>query len=311
MIFRTPANPDIKKDNVPEFIANETQIAAGRSTRLFVRRFEPVTGRAPRSLFIVHGMGEHGGRYRHVVEALVNANWNVTVSDLRGYGRSEGRRAYVRSFDQHVEDLARVFSAFADDDCPTALLGHSMGGLISIRFAQKYQSRIKALALSSPCLRLRVHVPRLTLAAGRVCSFIVPRKRFQTTVDPSFTTRSAAVLEQRTTDPLMIGFVTARSFFQLRAGMTNAMNEAKLIRTPLLVLQAGADKVVDPSAAREFCEEVGSSDVTHCHLEGQYHEILNEPESSETLDVLKKWLDKRVPLPRMGGYLPQSNPVMN
>lgn len=264
--------------------------------RLFVRRCEPDHGPAERTVVLTHGLGEHGGRYRHVAEFLTRQNWNVIIADHRGHGQSDGVRNYVSSFSVFVEDLHRLFDSEDLQPETTTMLAHSMGGLIATRFIQSGPPRMRCLCLSSPCLRLKVHVPKLKLAAGKFCSVVAPKKRFKTTVDPRQTTRNEEVLERRLTDPFMMSFVTAGGFFQMRAAMAQAWAEVDRFDLPVLVLQGGADEVVDPDAPTEFFAKCASDDVLVQTLPGQYHEVLNEPEAEDTMGLIADWYDEKCPV---------------
>lgn len=259
-------------------------------TSLFVRFCEPDHRSAERTVVVVHGLGEHGGRYRHVAQRLTDENFNVLIADHRGHGQSDGLRNYVSSFSHFVDDLHRLFDSENLEPETTSMLAHSMGGLMAIRFLQSGSPRINSLCLSSPCLRLSVRIAKLKYAAGKLCSVVVPKKRFSTSVDPKLTTRNQEVLKRRLTDPLMIPFVTAGGFFQMLSAMDQAWQETERITVPILVLQGGADAVVDPDAPEEFFALCSNADVEVERLPGQYHEVLNEPERDETLDLITSWL---------------------
>jgi len=136
----------------------ESTISGADGTSLFVRRYA-ADDPAGRTLVIVHGACEHGGRYEHVAEFAVERGWNVVIADLRGHGLSEGAPVHVMSFDQYLADLDRVFAEFAPRPQQTALLGHSMGGLLAIRYVQMRPERARALVAASPLLGLAMPVP--------------------------------------------------------------------------------------------------------------------------------------------------------
>lgn len=262
-------------------------------TRLFVRRYQ-AAGCGRRTLVIVHGASEHGGRYAHVARAAVARGWNVVIPDLRGHGRSDGIPVHVGHFDRYVQDLNRLFDDCRLEPAHTALLGHSMGGLLAIRCAQDWADRVAALVAASPLLKLKVPIPRWKWLLGRALSVIAPRFRFASLVDPAGLTRDAASLARRFADPLMHTSVTAGWFFAVQGALPVVLNDSS-ITLPTLLLHGDMDPVTDPSASREWFESISSADKT-CHfLPDHLHELLNEPDWQETLETILDWLEQRIP----------------
>ena len=273
--------------------SHETEIPTPDRQRLFVRSYETWSP-AGRTLLVSHGASEHGERYRHIAEFFAEQGWNVIVGDHRGHGRSSGVRTHVRHFGQYPEDLELIRRHFGLAPESTAVLGHSMGGLIGIRHAQMFPDQVAALVLVSPLLKVKVPIPRRTLALGRMLSLVAPRVRFETRVDPLTTTRCPDALERRLKDALMHRSVTARWFFAMRAGMQSAWKSAGRLKTPLLVLQAGADEIVDPIAPEQWLKRAGSSDQTFHTFPEHLHELLNEPDWPATANLISQWLDQRI-----------------
>lgn len=267
---------------------------ADDTVELFARHYEPASRNSGRKLVIAHGLMEHGGRYDHVARAIAAQGWSVAVPDLRGHGCSGGRRIHVDDFDRHAADLQCLLRRFQFSAGQTALLGHSVGGLAVVRLAERNPNCAAALVLISPLLALRVRVPRLTRALGRACAVMAPRVRFRSQVDPADTTRSQDVLERRARDPLMEGSVTAGCFFALERAVHAAWQDAGRIDLPLLICQAGDDRIVDPQAPGKWIENVASSDKTARALPGHYHELLNEPDWESTTGDILNWLESRV-----------------
>jgi lysophospholipase len=272
----------------------EQELIADDGTNLFVRWFRPDSGDASRTLLIVHGVCEHGARYEHVARMLVDEGWNVVIPDLRGHGRSGGVPVHVTSFRRYASDLKTVYKHFELDSNQTALLGHSMGGLISLRFAQIHPGDVSALVLISPLLGIEVPIPRTTIAAGRVLSVVAPRTRFRSRVDPQWTTRSEETLKRRADDELMHRSVTAGWYFAMKASLAAAWEETDRVRLPLLIMQAGNDKIVDAAAPEAWLEQVSESDTTFRRFEEHYHELLNEPDWTQTVESVIGWLAERI-----------------
>ena len=272
----------------------EYTVTADDGTDLFVRKYTPQAGDACRMLVIVHGASEHGGRYEHVAHAFVESGWNVVSADLRGHGRSGGPRTHVTDFHRYVADLEHILNDLNLPASRTALLGHSMGGLVSIRFAQRFPERAASLILTSPLLGLNVEIPRPVLAVGKLMSIIAPRCRFRSRVNIEDTTRSPDVLARRAEDPLIHTSVTAGWFFEMRRALRSAWTEAHKLTLPLLALQAGQDRVVDPDVVGPWVQTTGSFDKTVHLLPEHLHEVLNEPDWKATVACIAEWLEQRI-----------------
>lgn len=263
---------------------------------LLVRHHLPSSGPTGRTLLIAHGVCEHGGRYEHVAEAAANNDWETIVADHRGHGRSGGERTHIETFHDYLTDLDLIRSEFKPNPVTTALLGHSMGGLVAIRFAQEFSHQIAALALSGPFLKPGRPPHRLKVAAGRVVRLVAPRTRFATGIAPEQITSDTEILRIRENDPLMQTSVTAGWFFAARAALKLAWGKAPEMRLPLLVMQGGRDSIVDPIAAECWAEECGSADKTFQIFPEQLHELLNESARDETIRGLFDWLNARIPV---------------
>jgi alpha-beta hydrolase superfamily lysophospholipase len=274
----------------------EFNVAANDSANIFVRNCLPEpTDRCGRTLVIIHGTSEHGGRYLHAAEEAVARGWNVLIPDLRGHGRSDGIAVHIDRFEQYLQDLDTIWQYFELNPERTAVLGHSFGGLVSIRFAETRPSRLAALVPMSPLLGLRVKIDPLTYAIGRLMSFVFPTTRFQSKVPPEHTTRNPEVLAGRASDPLLRRSVTASWFFQMKQALRDADEHAASIVVPMLAMQAGEDLIVDPLAVEPWLAKTGSADRTLKILDDHYHELLNEEDWRETLNELLNWLESRIP----------------
>lgn len=271
---------------------SEHEVVADDATKLFVRHYQP-DHEVSRTLMIVHGASEHGARYEHVSRSMLEYGWNVIVGDIRGHGRSQGTAMYVEDFHRYVLDLETIRQYFGLEPHQTAILGHSMGGLISIRDMQVHPGRASALVVTSPLLRVKFEIPRLMLALGHLAYWVAPRTRFTNRVDSSFTTRNPEALERRLADPLIHHSVTPAWFFAMRAALRAAWDEAERLEMPLLFLQAGADQIVDPQFAGPWVQRVGSLDKTYKVYPEHYHELLNEIDWRDTADSIANWLDAR------------------
>ena len=260
--------------------------------QLMVMRFT-VPGRR-RTILFVHGCGEYGSRYRHVAEYLAQVGWNVVSVDLRGHGRSAGTPTHVRDFDEYVDDLDTVCRACELVPQETIVMGHSMGGLVGIRFAQTRPDRLRALVACSPMLRLSVSVSRWTLFAGWIMSRLAPKTRFRSRVPAEDTTRCPDVIARRSREPLLRRSVTAGCFFAMRRAMRAAWDGASRLRPPVLVLQAGQDRIADPTAVVEWVQRLEGADKALMMRAEGYHELLNDPDWRNTVDLATQWLEAQL-----------------
>ncbi len=241
-------------------------------------------------------MSEHGMRYEHVARYFVDRGWNVLVPDQRGHGRSGGVPTHISRFQQYCEDLEKIRLHFKLVPEQTAILAHSMGGLVSIRYCQTYSNHIKAMVLSSPLLGVRVKVPFLTLLIGKILSYVYPLKRFKSRVDQCYTTRNEEKLRERENDPLAHQSITAGWFFSMQEALKEAWDNAALINIPTLIVQAGDDYIVDPHVPEDWLSQTSATDKEFIFLDEHYHEVLNELDWKSTVKTMEEWLNVRIGL---------------
>ena len=247
-------------------------------------------------LAVVHGYGEHGGRYRGLAEVMAAGGYAVHVYDLRGHGRSAGRRGHLGRFTDYLDDTAVFLDAVRREQParPLYLLGHSLGGLICTAYVEdRPADSLAGLILSSPFLHLGMPVPPLKLGAARLLSLVAPGVNVGNTVDAAALSHDQEVVRAYGTDPLNHHVATARWAAEVVAAQSAALSAAGRVRLPLLLLFGDADTIADPQASRELFERVASSDKTvHCY-EDFYHEIFNEAGRAHVFADLAAWLAAR------------------
>ena len=249
-------------------------------------------------LAVVHGYGEHGGRYRELAEDMAARGYAVHVYDLRGHGRSGGRRGHVGRFADYLDDTAVYLDAVRTEHSgqPVYLLGHSLGGLIATAYVEDRPAEgLAGLILSSPFLRLGMPVPPLKIGAVRLLSLAAPFMKIGNTLDSAALSHDQDVVRAYGVDPLNHHVATARWAAEVVAAQGAALSAAGSITLPLLLLYGDADAVADPQAARELFERVASPDkAEHC-FEGYYHEIFNETGRAAVFAAISAWLEARAP----------------
>jgi acylglycerol lipase len=253
---------------------------------------------SPRAaVVLIHGLMEHSGRHENTALELVRQGYAVHAMDLRGHGRSAGRRCDVRSFDEYLLDLDVFFARVRarEGDRPLFLMGNSMGGLIVATWTMLRGPQLNGLILSGPLLELGDDLyPRLrhlTAAAGAVLPwFRVPRIPFH------WLSRSPEVVERFRKDPLVChsGF-TARLAAGLLAAMNRLSARASALNLPLLILHGGDDRICSAAGSRALYSRAASSDKSLQVYDGLFHEVFDEPERQRVWADLIAWLDRRAP----------------
>lgn len=247
-------------------------------------------------IFLVHGLGEHSGRYMNLINCCVPRGWAVYALDHIGHGRSEGMREYVKSFSDLTGNLNRFLDMVEawSPDVPLFLLGHSMGGLVSAAFLLERQADFRGAVLSAPLMKPPENVTPFLLRIGKVLSALLPTFRV-TGLDGEGISRNKEVVEAYKNDPLVFkGKVTARLGAELIDWMDYVLENAGKITLPLLILQGSADRLVDKEGASLLYNAAGSADKTLKIYDGYYHELFNDIDFERVLDDVCAWLETRL-----------------
>jgi len=266
-------------------------IVSSDSISLFSKYYQAKGQQNAPTMMIVHGMSEHSARYAHVAEAFQKEDWNVVISDLRGHGKSGGVPTHISHFDEYLNDLEAVREHYLLDFENSFLLGHSMGALLAALFVEKFPGRFRGLVMFSPLLRVSVPIPRRTVALGKVLTFVAPKTRFRSRVPLADTTRNLKAIQERVSDPLAQRSVTAKWYFAMRKALKEVWENAGRIQIPVLLMQAGQDRIVDPHAASPWLERTSSPHKELKILPDHLHELHHEADWADTLKLVIDWLE--------------------
>lgn len=272
-------------------IARETTFHAPDGAELFRRSWHP-TASPPRGVLVnVHGLGDHSGLYPALADHFVPRGWALHAFDLRGNGRSPGRRGHVARWSLYRADLGRLLDLVHGEEPgrPVFLLGHSLGGLIVLDYALQHPEGVRGVVAAAPPLG-RVGTPAWLLALGRVLSVVWPTFTLETRLDLSGLSRDPAAREVILSDPLFHRRASARLAAELLATAARVRRRAGEFATPLLLLHGGADRMVLPGATRAFFERVGHPDKAHIEYPGAYHALFADLDSARVLDDLERWM---------------------
>jgi len=243
---------------------------------------------------LVHGLGEHAGRYDHMARRLNSWGFAVRGYDQYGHGESDGVRGGLPATSRLQHDLADVIestSARLDRGVPLLLLGHSMGGLVASRLVVERNLPIHGLILSSPALDPGFSVfQKLMLAA---LPTIAPNLTIGNGLDPDFISHDPDVVAAYNADPRVHNRISGRLARFIAESGPMVLERAPHWTVPTLLMWAGQDKLVNPRGARAFAAAAPPGVVSaHC-FDGLFHEIFNELDSESVYATLKQWLDER------------------
>ena len=243
---------------------------------------------------LVHGLGEHAGRYDAVARHLNGWGFAVRGYDQHGHGESGGVRGGLPAGRRLLVDLADIVDSTRlrmDPGTPLILVGHSMGGLVAAQFVSLAVRPVQALVLSSPALDAGFGFFKRLLVAA--LSNIAPNLRVGNGLDVNAISHDPATVLAYQTDPLVHDRISARLAQFIAEAGPSTLARAPAWKVPTLLLYAGDDKLVNPSGSRAFLAAAPPKIVmAHC-FEAMYHEIFNEPDSESVFDELKAWLDAR------------------
>ncbi len=264
--------------------------------RLHYRTWEVADPQA--AIIVVHGLFEHSRRYEEFGAYMASHGFATYVLDLRGHGASEGRRGHVRSFDVLLQDLDRFrreVQGLVAVDLPLFLLGHSLGGLISLRYLEEYDVPFRGAVLTAPWLGTAAPVPRWQALAANVLNRVLPAFPFPFRLDADELSHDAERNADYRNDPLIHSTITPRLFTETSSAMEIALRRGDRVGVPVLFLLAGGDRIVDTARSLAFARSLPSDRIDIEVLEDQYHEVLQERERVATLGQIREWLQERLP----------------
>ncbi|MDQ1308607.1 MAG: Lysophospholipase, partial [Actinomycetota bacterium] len=232
-------------------------------------------------VLIVHGIAEHSGRYEALAADLVRAGFAVGALDHRGHGRSGGKRVQVARFDDLVDDLATFADLMRErypSPMPMFVLGHSMGGLVSLRYLIRDRPEVAGLVLSGAAAAKPEDISGFTIAVGNLLAKVAPDVGVAS-LQLDKISRDPQVVIDYNHDPLVTkAKVRARMGSQVLWAMEVTEQALPTLTVPILIMHGGDDVVTPPDGSRMIAEKVGSTDKTLKIYDGLWHEIYNEPE---------------------------------
>jgi len=251
---------------------------------------------APRAaMLIVHGIGEHSGRYEHVGAAFAAAGIDVLAHDQRGFGASGGVRGHVDAFSEYLDDVEALIAQRRELGVPVVLLGHSLGGLVSTAYLVSERPQPDLAVLSSPALE--AELPGWQRAGAPILGALIPKMKIPADFDGSILSRDPEVQTAYETDPLRVPASTARLGREILRTMGSVATSLDRVRVPTYVLH-GADDTLVPARASKPLESLPN--VTRRVWPDLRHECFNEPEREDVIAEVVAWLDGQLDSPGIG-----------
>jgi len=275
---------------MPVTQARELYLTAADGTSLYVADW-PINAAAVKGIVLMHGLGEHCGRYAQVARFFNDCGYSVRTYDHRGHGRSGGARGDVPDAETLLQDARIAVEDFAQNlSAPPLLLGHSMGGLFAAYYATRALSPLGGLILSSPALRIRLSGAQKLLL--RVLGAVAPGFGIPNGLESRYLSHRQEVVDAYAADPLVHSKISARLLRAMLEAIEFAQGQASTLKVVTLLLVAGDDHLVDADGSEAFFEQLAPGVGAMHAYAGYFHELFNEAEAGRVFDDLRAWLGR-------------------
>ena len=245
---------------------------------------------------LVHGLGEHTGRYTHVAAALNDAGYAVLGFDLRGHGKSEALRGHTPSYDALMDDIGRLLDEAAQryPGKSQFIYGHSLGGNLALNYALRRKPPLAGVVSTSPAIRVGKPLPATQLTLAKVMNKLRPTMQMPNGLALDNLARDPEVIRAYKSDPLVHNKISVRLAVEMLQAGEWALAHAAEFPLPLLLVHGSADELTSAAATQEFAGKV-RGDCTLKIWDGFYHETHNEPEKAEVLAFMVAWIESHMP----------------
>lgn len=274
---------------------HEFSFKAPDQTDLFAQEWIPETSPPKYLVVLVHGYGEHSGRYQHVAKYFNAKSTIVCALDNYGHGHSGGKRGHIPKFEQFFEIVNRFVNLAKQrhPNLPTFLYGHSMGGNLSLNYLFRYQpTDLKGVIATASAVKLAYEPPKILVWLGQITRKLMPSLTQDNKIPLETLSRNPAIAPAYASDPLNHHKITSEEGIGLLEAGRYLFDNQNETKTPLLLMHGTADGLIDVISSKQVAANT-KGDVTLKLWEGFYHELHNEPEQLEVLDYVWDWMQKR------------------
>jgi len=273
-------------------IANQTEFEIQLTRRGALACWARGNGASGRGVGILHGLGDHAGRYAHVGQVLAERGFAVQALDLPGHGKSYGKRGHVASWDEYRASVtAWMDRAQAENPARRwTLLGQSMGCFVALDWALENPGRVERLILSAPPFQLAMRPSMLKVKIAQALVKVWPGFSQGNMILPSMLSHDQAVVREHMDDPLVHYRISARLFYEFQMMRASLQRRAPELKTPTLILHGGDDPIASPEGSERWARLAPPGLVTVRLYPGLFHEVLNEVERDEIIAAMIEWL---------------------
>ena len=243
------------------------------------------------TLVMVHGMGEHSGRYAPYAQFLAEQGIAVLAYDHRGHGKSGGKRGHTPSYEILLEGVTDALKQAENlfPETPKFIFGHSMGGNVVLNYALRRKPKVNGIIASAPWLKLAFDPPALQIALGKLVVGILPGLQQRTKLDASAISSIPAECEIYSKDPLVHDYITPAFFLGTFDAAAWALENASDFNLPLYIYHGTADKLISPEGTKQFSAKI-KGDITTKFWENQYHESHYDTKRKEVMQATSDWI---------------------
>lgn len=259
--------------------------------------FQQWTGDQPpvANIVLIHGMGEHSGRYAHFAEFYVSNGIDVYATDLFGHGQTEGKRGHTDKMDDFLWQVDMIVNMVKQLGVPVFLYGHSMGGGIVLNYLFKKHPEIAGVIASAPAIQPGFKVPKAKMVVGNLGRKLFPSLTQKNGLDVNGISKDPEVIKIYLADPLVHDIISAEvGIGVIEWGNWLVQLDVNPLSVPLLIMHGDKDILTSHDASKNFMTKFTAGDTRFKSWPGLFHELHNEPEKQEVFDYTLSWIKPRI-----------------
>lgn len=247
------------------------------------------------NIVLIHGMGEHSGRYAHFAEFFVNNSINVYAVDLFGHGNTEGTKGHTPKIDDYLWQVDFLVNMIKQLGKPVFLYGHSMGGGVVLNYLFRKHPQLAGVIASAPAIETAFEVPKTKLVLGKIGRTLFPALTQRNGLDVNGISKDSKVVNAYHADPLVHDIVSAEvGIGVIEWGKWLLQLESQDVSVPLLIMHGDMDILTSHAASQKFAAKFHAGDVTFKSWQGLFHELHNEPEKQQVFEYVLGWINSRL-----------------